>query len=168
MIEKQKALISNLESLKAEQKKTLTEVTEEMSAMAKREKEATDRAQQISKALSKRSLRAEQLEGEVEQLKIRLNHLKSQPHFGGAHSHGALDDDVSFLRMKARKYDDRMKCSICNEREKDTILQSCLHMFCSDCVQKNYKSRNRKCDIDGLKFTEHDIKKIAWGENDVI
>ena len=45
VIEKQRALIANLESLKAEQKKTLTEMSEEISTITARYNEAAERAE---------------------------------------------------------------------------------------------------------------------------
>lgn len=70
------------------------------------------------------------------------------------------------MRMKSRKYDARMKCPVCGEREKDVILP-CTHMFCEECIQKNLASRSRICPIDRMKFQQSDVKKIMWGEGDM-
>lgn len=170
LVEKQQVVIANLESLQAEQKKVLTEITEELGDLTRKEKEARERAEQINKAFMRSNEKVLTLESDVEQLQIRLEKQKTLALQGGGGLKGVNGDanlDVQYLQMKARKWDDRMKCSICKEREKDTILQNCLHMFCNECVRNIYSSRSRKCPIDGGKFTDQEYKKIPWGENDV-
>jgi late competence protein required for DNA uptake (superfamily II DNA/RNA helicase) len=48
--------------------------------------------------------------------------------------------DLEYLQLKCQKYDNRMKCPICNVNDKEIILP-CMHMYCNECIQKNLASR---------------------------
>jgi len=52
----------------------------------------------------------------------------------------------------------RLTCNVCNERDKNTILLRCRHMFCRQCVDINIKNRSRKCPGCGQRF---DMKEVA-------
>jgi E3 ubiquitin-protein ligase BRE1 len=74
-----------------------------------------------------------------------------------------LLNDIEYLRLKANQYDSKIKCPVCNVKDKEVILP-CFHMFCEECMNKNIDSRQRQCPLDRLKISKNDIKKIPWGD----
>ena len=74
-----------------------------------------------------------------------------------AHAAQAGDDiDKSLLREAQAK----LRCSVCDDREKTTCLIRCMHTFCRECVQKNIDNRSRKCPACGERFGKDDVKDI--------
>jgi E3 ubiquitin-protein ligase BRE1 len=46
------------------------------------------------------------------------------------------------------------------ERLKDRIITKCYHLFCSECVDENLRSRHRKCPACGQTFGAGDVKPV--------
>jgi late competence protein required for DNA uptake (superfamily II DNA/RNA helicase) len=61
--------------------------------------------------------------------------------------------------------DKKIKCSLCNNNHKEVILP-CMHMFCEDCMNKNFESRQRQCPLDRTKLSKNDVKKLMWGADE--
>ena len=53
-----------------------------------------------------------------------------------------------------------VKCKVCYDRFKDTIITRCCHMFCKACVEQNLKDRHRKCPACGIPFGQADVRSI--------
>ncbi|OIR58230.1 MAG: E3 ubiquitin-protein ligase BRE1 [Amphiamblys sp. WSBS2006] len=53
-----------------------------------------------------------------------------------------------------------VRCSVCEERDKDTVILRCCHVFCSSCVDDRVKRRQRKCPACGESFGVNDVKRI--------
>jgi len=68
-------------------------------------------------------------------------------------SESTLETEVQILKS-------HLKCSVCNTRDKDTVITKCFHCFCEECVQKNISTRHRKCPRCGKPFGEGDVHKI--------
>lgn len=64
-----------------------------------------------------------------------------------------LSAQVSDLRRK-------VTCSLCNDREKDTVIARCFHVFCRTCVEKNLQNRNRKCPSCKKGFDQNDVQHL--------
>ncbi|RKP01754.1 hypothetical protein CXG81DRAFT_11594 [Caulochytrium protostelioides] len=51
-------------------------------------------------------------------------------------------------------------CSSCRKRFKSHCLARCMHVFCKDCIDDMYTSRQRKCPSCGLGFGQQDIRQV--------
>ena len=50
---------------------------------------------------------------------------------------------------------------VCTAEFKNVMLP-CLHMFCKGCIDKQIKTRNRKCPSCNLRFDADSVKKIVF------
>eukprot|EP00347_Sterkiella_histriomuscorum_P014347 403361218 len=168
IVESQKAMISNLEKIHQAQQEALHDAIQEMNEAIKKEKASTDRALQMQKVIDDLSQKLMIVSTESDQYQIKLQEIRKNPYnqLQGSGPATCDENDILFLRMKAKKYDSRMKCPCCNTREKQVILP-CLHMYCDECIQNQLQARNRCCPVDRQKFQSSDVKKIIWGESDV-
>jgi hypothetical protein len=51
-------------------------------------------------------------------------------------------------------------CTVCESNLKDVVITSCYHTFCQSCVDKNLKTRHRKCALCNLPFGKNDVHKL--------
>ena len=60
----------------------------------------------------------------------------------------------------------RLKCTLCEDREKNAVISTCMHVFCYECLDNQIKDRNRKCPICKHMFDKADIKRcyLDFGE----
>jgi len=65
-----------------------------------------------------------------------------------------VDDDLGSL------YRQRVKCSVCGERDRECVLKRCSHTFCEQCIAKCVQNRNRKCPKCHASFGEADIVRF--------
>ena len=54
----------------------------------------------------------------------------------------------------------QVRCTVCNKRDRDSIITSCYHRFCSKCLTNCLENRDRKCPFCARKFGQHDVKKL--------
>ena len=52
-------------------------------------------------------------------------------------------------------------CNICKKSLKNTVIKTCGHTFCSDCVDERLTSRSRKCPNCGKSFGSNDHMRIT-------
>lgn len=74
-----------------------------------------------------------------------------------------IDDyDHEFNKLKSENQEllALMKCSVCRDKVKDTVINRCGHLFCKECIDNNLSSRNRKCPLCHITFDKNDIGKI--------
>jgi E3 ubiquitin-protein ligase BRE1 len=71
-----------------------------------------------------------------------------------------LEEEVSTLRKMLR-------CPICNDNMKDTVITRCFHVFCNPCVKSRIQLRNRKCPGCAKPFGDSDVHSIYLGFDDV-
>lgn len=71
-----------------------------------------------------------------------------------------LEEEVSTLRKMLR-------CPVCNDNMKDTVITRCFHVFCNPCVKSRLQLRNRKCPGCAKPFGENDVHSIYLGFDDV-
>ena len=64
------------------------------------------------------------------------------------------------LTTQVNHLKNRLTCDVCNNRDKNTILLRCRHMFCRQCVDINIKNRSRKCPACGTRFDMKDVADI--------
>lgn len=73
------------------------------------------------------------------------------------------DDAAAELQEELTVYRSLLRCSVCNERRKDTIITKCYHMFCSQCIARNLEIRHRKCPGCNVAFGAGDVKSVYLG-----
>lgn len=56
-----------------------------------------------------------------------------------------------------------LRCPVCNDRMKDTVITRCFHVFCNPCIKKNLALRHRKCPGCAQPFGEKDVQSIYLG-----
>lgn len=52
-------------------------------------------------------------------------------------------------------------CNICKRNLKNTVIKTCGHTFCNDCVEERVTSRSRKCPNCGKSFGGNDHMRIT-------
>jgi E3 ubiquitin-protein ligase BRE1 len=53
-----------------------------------------------------------------------------------------------------------LQCQICKSRFKNTVIKTCGHLFCDQCVQDRLTNRARKCPNCGKAFGNNDTMKV--------
>jgi len=71
-----------------------------------------------------------------------------------------LEEEVNTLRKMLR-------CPVCNDNMKDTVITRCFHVFCNPCVRSRLQLRNRKCPGCAKAFGDSDVHSIYLGFDDV-
>jgi E3 ubiquitin-protein ligase BRE1 len=52
-------------------------------------------------------------------------------------------------------------CNICKRNLKNTVIKTCGHTFCNECVEERLTSRSRKCPNCGKSFGSNDHMRIT-------
>ncbi len=55
-----------------------------------------------------------------------------------------------------------VKCNVCKEKNKDTIVTKCCHMLCKECLDSNFKNRKRSCPLCKTSISQNDTHSIFW------
>jgi len=66
-------------------------------------------------------------------------------------------DSELLIEEQRKQLEHKLTCSVCNDRQKNTIITRCWHAFCRECIQKNLEVRSRKCPRCGKQFAESDV-----------
>lgn len=64
------------------------------------------------------------------------------------------------LREEIKEYKEQLRCPSCKIKQKDAVLTKCFHVFCYDCLQKRYDTRQRKCPKCNAGFGANDFRKL--------
>ncbi|KAK9173835.1 Zinc finger, C3HC4 type (RING finger) family protein [Cryptosporidium meleagridis] len=70
------------------------------------------------------------------------------------------DKEINSLKSENQELLTLMKCSVCRDKVKDTVINRCGHIFCRDCIDRNLSSRNRKCPLCHINFDKNDTGRI--------
>ncbi|PHJ25719.1 zinc c3hc4 type (ring finger) domain-containing protein [Cystoisospora suis] len=123
----------------------------------------------FQESVSKRTLLENELRKLVDtkaDLEKRIEKLKQKEEKQDRkRAHTAALDDLSMKDLQLLKDENelmrrRLVCFVCNERFKTHIISKCGHMFCQACLEKNVKTRNRKCPHCKAPFDQKDIRKV--------
>eukprot|EP01132_Coremiostelium_polycephalum_P003158 gene3158-3952_t len=100
-------------------------------------------------ALEREIDKAKRLDEEKQLLKKKLEkvNLKSSS------SSSTAEDELKLVNQKLR-------CTICNDRQKNTVIAKCFHVFCKECIYSNIESRKRRCPGCKRPFSESDVHQI--------
>lgn len=91
------------------------------------------------------------LEEDKAALKRKLEKIPSKLSSSGGSS--LAEEELRLLKQ-------RMRCSVCNDRTKDTVIARCFHVFCNQCIQTNLQQRKRRCPGCTNKFSESDVHSL--------
>ena len=121
-------------------------------------KEVQQQILEKSESLASQSFANKRAQEEIKHLQSKLDRQKK---FEMASSM----DDV--LKEEIKEYKDKLRCPSCKVKEKDAVLTKCFHVFCHDCLQKRYESRQRKCPKCNANFGANDYRKLylSWNIN---
>jgi len=81
----------------------------------------------------------------------KLNRVKEMEKF----------DNIDQLLMEEnRQLKASLTCTSCKTNPKNSILTTCYHVFCHDCLKLRYDTRRRKCPECMLAFGRNDFKRV--------
>ena len=63
-------------------------------------------------------------------------------------------------RALIRELRQKIRCSVCDDREKSTVLTRCMHAFCRQCIDTVIATRSRKCPACSKPFGAADVKDV--------
>eukprot|EP01107_Rhizomastix_libera_P012120 TRINITY_DN2_c4_g1_i1.p1 TRINITY_DN2_c4_g1~~TRINITY_DN2_c4_g1_i1.p1 ORF type:complete len:799 (-),score=368.50 TRINITY_DN2_c4_g1_i1:155-2551(-) len=72
----------------------------------------------------------------------------------------AESTEIQELKEEVKAYQLKVRCQCCNDREKDTVISRCWHVFCSECVKESLRLRTRKCPGCMKHFGESDVHRV--------
>jgi len=156
-------LISNLEKQLVDLKQSNATIAAENKKLEAASAEATRRAEaaksQIteltnlvrSKDAAAATLRQQAMEHETEaeKLKVRVDHVSKERDNWKTKSLSNSSSEEEMLR-------NLVICSVCRINFKNTILKTCGHVFCSECVDNRITNRMRKCPSCSKAFDKSD------------
>ncbi|KAK5955308.1 E3 ubiquitin-protein ligase bre1 [Knufia fluminis] len=160
-----RSLLTNLEKQLAEVKSALTTKTNEQqsasrqsttqaSEIARLNAQVTDLKNTLSTKdakLSSTSSACRSAEVEAEGLKTSLADTRKS--LEAWKSKGAQSEEHELLRQFAY-------CTVCRKELKNTVIKTCGHTFCHNCVDKVIQLRSRKCPNCGKPFGSNDHQRI--------
>jgi E3 ubiquitin-protein ligase BRE1 len=114
-------------------------------------KEAQQQIAEKSELLASQSFRNNRSQEELKHLQGKLDRQKK---FENANS----IDEV--LKEENKEYKEQLRCPSCKVKQKDAVLTKCFHVFCYDCLQKRYDTRQRKCPKCNANFGANDFHKL--------
>jgi len=83
-------------------------------------------------------------------LRVRLEHVQSERDSWKAKSMNNQSGEEEMLRTLAL-------CTICRNNFKNTVLKTCGHLFCNECVEARITNRMRKCPNCAKAFGRDDV-----------
>eukprot|EP01097_Dermamoeba_algensis_P006890 TRINITY_DN4301_c0_g1_i1.p1 TRINITY_DN4301_c0_g1~~TRINITY_DN4301_c0_g1_i1.p1 ORF type:complete len:296 (-),score=75.27 TRINITY_DN4301_c0_g1_i1:43-798(-) len=142
MIENQKKATREASQSQAELKSRLDELQVTCSDLKKKYDESVS-------LLEKDVYKANRLEEEKITLKRKIDHLS----LSNSKNESSLEEELKTCKQMIR-------CSVCNERNKDTVIVKCFHVFCRACIKRNLEIRHRKCPGCNKPFGDNDVHSI--------
>jgi E3 ubiquitin-protein ligase BRE1 len=127
----------------------------------KKYQEELEKLRKVKSAENDRQLKEEksttsQLNSECSSLKKKLEGYSKSL----ARSSSGLPDGGN-KQEELEKYKIMVRCSVCTDRQKDTVLTTCFHVFCKSCLESNLSSRHRKCPGCNIPFDRPNMRSIS-------
>ncbi|KAF2679003.1 BRE1-domain-containing protein [Lentithecium fluviatile CBS 122367] len=88
----------------------------------------------------------DKMAAQVEGLERQLDHWKEKS-IGNQSAQNAMMESM-------------LQCQICKSKFKDTVIKTCGHVFCDQCIQDRLTNRARKCPNCGKAFGNNDTMRI--------
>ncbi|ORY17643.1 BRE1 E3 ubiquitin ligase-domain-containing protein [Clohesyomyces aquaticus] len=92
-------------------------------------------------------------ETERDKLKAQVEGLEKQVEVWKKKSLGNQSEDTILMRSM-------LQCQVCKNNFKNTVLKTCGHVFCDECVQDRLAVRARKCPNCGKAFGSNDLMRV--------
>lgn len=116
---------------------------------------------QLKEAQEQVAEKSEQLTSQVfvnKRAQEDLRHLNAKLERQKKFENATSLDEV--LQEEIREYKEQLRCPSCKVKQKDAVLTKCYHVFCFDCLQKRYDTRQRKCPKCNANFGANDFRKL--------
>ena len=116
---------------------------------------------QLKESQSQVAEKSEQLAGQVftnKRQQEEIKHLNGKLERQKKYEMASSMDEV--LREEIKEYKEQLRCPSCKVKQKDAVLTKCFHVFCFDCLQKRYDTRQRKCPKCNANFGANDFRKL--------
>ncbi|KAI5290892.1 E3 ubiquitin-protein ligase bre1 [Ascosphaera aggregata] len=163
-----RSLLSNVEKQLAETKEALVAATSQSSSSQQQATEANIAIQglhsQISELKKVASARDSSLvsaqnasrkyEQEIAELKVTVSETKKSLESWRSKGSGHQSTEAEMLRALA-------VCTVCRQNFKNTVIKTCGHVFCRECVEERLTSRSRKCPNCNKSFGNNDYMHIT-------
>ena len=114
-------------------------------------KEAQQQISEKSELLASQSFNNKRTQEEIKHLNLKLDRQKK-------FEMASNMDEV--LKEEIKEYKEQLRCPSCKVKQKDAVLTKCFHVFCYDCLQKRYDTRQRKCPKCNANFGANDFRKL--------
>ena len=114
-------------------------------------KDAQQQIVEKSDLLAAQSFSSKRAQEEIKHLHLKLDRQKK-------FEMAANMDEV--LKEEIKEYKEQLRCPSCKVKQKDAVLTKCFHVFCFDCLQKRYDTRQRKCPKCNANFGANDFRKL--------
>jgi E3 ubiquitin-protein ligase BRE1 len=114
-------------------------------------KEAQQQVAEKSESLAAQSFSSKRAQEEIKHLQAKLERQKK-------FEMATNMDEV--LKEEIKEYKEQLRCPSCKVKQKDAVLTECFHVFCFDCLQKRYDSRQRKCPKCNANFGANDFRRL--------
>jgi E3 ubiquitin-protein ligase BRE1 len=114
-------------------------------------KEAQQQIAEKSELLASQSFNTKRAQEEIKHLHLKLERQKK-------FEMASNIDEV--LKEEIKEYKEQLRCPSCKVKQKDAVLTKCFHVFCFDCLQKRYDTRQRKCPKCNAGFGANDFRKL--------
>lgn len=92
-------------------------------------------------------------EAEKDKLSAQVTSLEKQVQTWKKKSIGNQSAEISAMEAM-------IQCQICKSKFKNTVIKTCGHMFCEQCVQDRLTNRARKCPNCGKAFGSNDTMRV--------
>ncbi|KAL1959349.1 hypothetical protein VTO42DRAFT_2152 [Malbranchea cinnamomea] len=163
-----RSLISNLEKQLAETKEALTNTLNQHRVTQQQLAESNIAAQGLKlqvadlktelanrdASLAAANSNCRKAEAEVEGLKATLADTKKSLESWKSKGLGNNSTEYEMLRTLAL-------CTVCRRSFKNTVIKTCGHVFCRECVEERQTSRSRKCPNCNKSFGSNDYMHIT-------
>lgn len=114
-------------------------------------KEAQQQIAEKTESLAAQSFSSKRAQEEIKHLQSKLERQKK-------FEMASNMDEV--LKEELKEYKEQLRCPSCKVKDKDAVLTKCFHVFCFDCLQKRYDTRQRKCPKCNANFGANDFRKL--------
>jgi len=128
--------------------------SEQLKAQQEAARRAAERESKQAAAATDEAMQVKRLQQERDVLQRRVSRLgASAASGGGGMASSEAEEQVDYYRRM-------VKCTLCQENEKNAIIVKCGHTFCRECIDDRLSNRNRKCPACSQQFDYQGVKEL--------